>query len=250
MRRKHCSSRDERLVKRLVAAGRPMPAGVDQELPRDVILEVTRSDVTVAYDLRAGAEFVFAIRIKNESYTPRVLQVFQCRLPWDADVIFLGDPRIYTPECETYRLPSGRKFPYDDVINWRLGEKGVLQPGGSIEGLLLAYTMFTGVSPEYLHGDTAIADLLLIDQYWEHCFELEVRIDRRATMRPFVPRPGKGLYDGTETRFAPKLKLDDSQEIANEQGSKGGLNSGDFNDPARNARVGREEPSATPGQAR
>jgi len=125
MRRKCCSSPDEKLVKRLVAAGRPMPAEIDQELPRDVTVEVTRPDVTVAYDMRAGAEFVFGIRIKNESYTPLVLQVFQCRLPWAAEVFFLGDPRIYTPECQAYRLPSGREFPYDDVIDWRLGEKGV-----------------------------------------------------------------------------------------------------------------------------
>jgi hypothetical protein len=72
---------------------------------------------------------------------------------------------------------------------------------------------------------------------------LEVRVDRTATMRPFVRRPGRGLFDRAETKSAPKLELGDSQENANEAGgSKGGLNSGAFNDLAHNARVGREEP--------
>jgi hypothetical protein len=90
--------------------------------------------------------------------------------------------------------------------------------------------------------------VFLIDQYdREHCSELEVRVDRTATMRPFVRRPGRGLFDRAETKSAPKLELGDSQENANEAGgSKGGLNSGAFNDLAHNARVGREEPWAAP----
>lgn len=135
--------------------------------------------------------------------------------------MFLGDPRIYTPECESYRLESGRKFPYDDVLNWRVGDKGVLQPGANIEGLLLAYTMFTRISPDYLHGETAPAELFVIDQLErEHSSDVEILIDRTATMRPFVRRPrGQGLFDrAEETKYDRDWALVVPTELANQTG--------------------------------
>ncbi len=114
-------------------------------------------------------------------------------------VLFPVDPRSYTLECETYRLEGGRKFRCEDVLNHRVRENGGLEPGQSVEGLLLAYTMFDRISPEYLHGETAIATVWVVDQHCrKHRAELEILIDRSATMWPLKPRPrGQSL-------FAPK----------------------------------------------
>jgi hypothetical protein len=104
--------------------------------------------------------------------------------------------------------------------------------------------MFTRISPEYLHGETAMAELFLIDQYdREHCSELEVRVDRTATMRPFVRRPEReGLFVRAETKSAPKLAPGNSQEIEKEAGSsKGEFNPGAFYDLARKFGVSWEQ---------
>lgn len=101
--------------RRLVAAGCPMPGEIQQERQRDLIIEVSRPQATIAYDMHAGAEYVFGVRITNRSYSCLVLQEFRCRLPWPAQVLLLGDPRSHSPECENYRLESGRKFQCEDV---------------------------------------------------------------------------------------------------------------------------------------
>ena len=179
-------------VKRLVAAGCPMPFETAQEQQPDLLIEVSRPQLTIAYDMRAGTEYVFGIRITNQSYASLVLQGFRCRLPWSANILFPGDPRIYMPEREYYRLESGRKFRCEDVLNHRVRENGRLEPGDSFEGLLVAYTMFDRISPEYLQGDTAIARLWGIDQYCrKHRAELEILIDRNATMRSLRYSPRK-----------------------------------------------------------
>ena len=192
-------------VKRLVAAGCPMPFETGQEQRPDLLIEVSRPQLTIAYDMRAGTEYVFGVRITNQSYASLVLQRFRCRLPWSANVLFPGDPRIYMPEREYYRLESGRKFRCEDVLNHRVRENGRLEPGDSFEGLLVAYTMFDRISPEYLHGDTAIARLWGIDQYSrKHRAELEIFIDRNATMRSVCYRPRKhGLV---EARAASEIQ--------------------------------------------
>jgi hypothetical protein len=188
------------LARRLVAAGCPMPIEIEQERQPDLTIEVSRPQVTIAYDMRAGAEYVFGVRITNQSYSVLMLQEIRCRLPWRAKVIFPGDPRRYRPECENYRLESGRKFRCEDVLNHRVRENGSLEPGESFEGILLAYTMFDRISFEYLHGETAMAMFWIIDQHCrKHRADLEISIDRSATIRSFKPRPrGQGLFEPQE----------------------------------------------------
>src|SRR5437763_7715662 len=110
------------MARRLVAAGCPMPLEIEQEQQPDLAIEVSRPQVTIAYDMRAGTEYVFGIRITNCSYSVLLLQQVRCRVPWPAQVVFLGDPRSYRPECENYQLQSGRIFRYEDVLNARLRE--------------------------------------------------------------------------------------------------------------------------------
>jgi hypothetical protein len=141
----------------------------------------------------------------RSSYSVLLLQEVRCRVPWPAQVLFLGDPRSYRPECENYQLQSGRIFRYEDVLNHRLRENGRLEPRESLEGLLLAYTMFDRISFDYLHGETAIARLWVVDQHCrKHRAELEISIDRSATIRLFKRRPrGQGLFElqeGSKTR--------------------------------------------------
>jgi hypothetical protein len=108
------------MVRRLVVAGCPMPYEIEQHTQPDLMIEVSRPEETIAYDMRAGAEYVFGLRITNRSYASLVLQEVRCRLPWPAKVLFPGDPRTYMPECENYRLESGRKFRCEDVLNHRV----------------------------------------------------------------------------------------------------------------------------------
>jgi hypothetical protein len=208
MRRKCGLSSDERLIKELLAAGCPMPLKVEQEPQRDLIIEVSRPDVTIAYEMRAGAEYVFGVRIKNRSYSGLVLQGFECRLPWPVRVSFLSDPRVYTPQCETYRLESGRKFPFEDVLNHRVRENGTVEAGDNFEGVLLGYTLFGRIPPEYLNRDMALAELSVVDQYdRRHSSELELMIHRTATRRATVPRPrGDSLFGGRKSQERQTLR--------------------------------------------
>lgn len=199
------SSADIALVRRLLAAGCPMPANERQEKPCDLTVEVTNPEITTAQARRAGTEYVFAVRIRNVSYQPLTVQGIRIRMPWVARLIWLGDPARHS--CEPmYRFASGRKFPYREVINHRIGEQGELAPGESLEGLLLAYTMFDGVG-DFIHRECVPASIFVIDQFGrKHRSEIEITVDRSATMRPFVPNPNrKSLF---EERHAESSKVE------------------------------------------
>jgi hypothetical protein len=156
--------------------------------------------------MRAGTEYVFGVRITNVSYSRLLPQRFRARLPWIARLHWLSDPRIYAPETDAYRLDSGRKFSCYEVLNHRVREHGGLNPGDSIEGVLLAFAR-NRIPMELLHRTIAPAQLSVEDQFGrEHDSEIEILIDRRATMRPPVFRPcGKGLFDDTEPRAGTNL---------------------------------------------
>lgn len=199
------NSFDAALQQRLLAAGCPMPSLTGPESPRDVTIEVSKPEITIAYDMRAGTEYVFGVRITNHSYSRLVLQRFRARLPWVARLYWPGDPRIYTPERKAYRLESGRKFPCNEVLNHRVREHGVLGPGGSSEGVLLAYTMFDRIPFDHPHGTIAPARLFVIDQFGrKHRSEVEILIDRTATMPALASvRRGTGLYGGFRSDEVP-----------------------------------------------
>lgn len=190
MKSKFSSSPDVRLIRRLRAVGCPMPSDRTEEQPCELKAEVTKSEITVSYDRRGGTECVFGIRLTNVSYARLDVHRFRGHLPGLPGLTFLGDCRAYSPEAEYYRLESGRRFPYDDVINHCVGEKGALEPGAHLEGVLLAYTMFQHIPAEYVHRDTAIATIFVEDQFGrKHRSEVEISVDRSATMRLLVPNP-------------------------------------------------------------
>jgi hypothetical protein len=173
---------------------------VRRERPHDLIIEVSQPELTVAYAGRAGTEYVFSVRVTNHSYARLAVQRYGAVMPWRGHLWWPGDPRVYTPEREVYRLESGRTFPCDQVLNHRVGEQGELKPGESMEGILLAYTMFELISFDYMHATMAPARLFAVDQFGrKHRSDFEILVDRSATMRPMSLKPmGMGLYgDGS-----------------------------------------------------
>jgi hypothetical protein len=176
----------------------------------DLTIEVTRPELTRAYDMRGGAEYVFAVRITNRSYARLEMHRFSARVSWHARLLWPGDPRIYVPENHVYRLESGRTFPCAEVLNHRVRARGGLEPGESCEGLLLAYNMFHPICRYIMHGSLEPVKLSIVDQYSRrHLSYIEITVDRTATMRPITPRRGKGLFEKIEpdTNVSRRLRL-------------------------------------------
>jgi len=222
MKTKSRSSYDQTLLPRLRAAGWSSASPARPEWLHDLVIQVSKPELTVAYDGRAGTEYVFSVRVTNHSYSSLMVQEFRARFPWRAYLYWPGDPRIYTPEREVYRLESGRNFPCDEVLNHRLGERGVLNSGESMEGLLLAYTMFDRILPDCMHGTTAPVRLFAKDQFGrKHRSEIEISIDRSATMRQmFLRSRGTGLY-GDDGGVRPVVFSQPKPEPPNSIGERG-----------------------------
>src|ERR1700682_443715 len=170
------------LIRRLRAAGCPMPGDCEDDPIPGISIVVSRPEITKAYVLRRCIEYVFAVRISNDSYVPLELQKFECQLPSNTRLIWLTDPRIHTPEKQTYRLPeSGKEFPCKMVINYLTGRSGIIRPGDSVEGVLLALRMGRVVPEDYLAGPVIPAEVSLVDQQGrKHSSPIEVNIDRTA----------------------------------------------------------------------
>jgi hypothetical protein len=72
-----------------------------------------------------------------------------------------------------------------------------LEPGNCYEGMLLAWSIWTRISTDYLHRETFLMRIALIDQFGRsHLSAIEVRVDRSATIRmPDFTKKGTGLYE-------------------------------------------------------
>jgi hypothetical protein len=189
------------LIARLRAAGCPNFSEVPCDSPLGLIIEIARPELSVAYDVRAGVECVIAACITNRSYSRLILRRFRASLPWPSHLLLFSDPRIYMPEKKVYRFESEREFACEQVLNHQLNSQGSIEPGGSVEGVLLGYTMFDQIPFEYSHGEMATVRLSVIDQFErEHCSDIEMFVDRTATMRPIRSARSKyGLFDQPTT---------------------------------------------------
>src|SRR5580704_10929930 len=212
---------DRACIRRLLAVGCPVPNGEDSPAPPDLIVEVRNPGETVAYDLRGHTEFVLGLRITNQSYVRLRVELVKGRPPWrDESFTWLRDPRRYMPEKQTYKMPSGMEIACEAVLNHSLCEKE-FEPRESRDGMLLAWSIFTRISREYLHGETFPLRLALVDQYGRsHRSLIEVRVDRSATMRKVRgSRPfGEGLNAGSRQErpmFDQTIRSQQHQESQN-----------------------------------
>jgi hypothetical protein len=192
------------VIVRLRATGIPMP-GEDFDVQPDITINVDRAEITKAYDMRNGAEYVFGVTVTNRSYARLTLKEFNCEMDWESNLSWISDPRMYRPRTQVYRLKSGKTFYCADVLNHRVRERGIMEPGERWEGILLAYDLTNRIPHEYLHNVTVPGQISVVDHLGrEHTSAIELAVDRTATMRPLVMgRVGLGLYGGREAPSEP-----------------------------------------------
>ena len=192
---------DPALIRRLRAAGCPMPEDCEDDPPPGLTIVVSRPEMTRAYVLRNWVEYVFAVRITNHCYAPLEAHKFKCRLPWRTKLIWPMDPRIQMRDKQAYRLPSGREFPCGRVLNHRTGRSGIIKPGDTLEGILLAFRKCGRIPNDCLAGSVMPAELSVVDQNGrKHLSKIEVRVDRTAIIDSLrlIRQPGQGLYGPSE----------------------------------------------------
>jgi len=120
-------------------------------------------------------------------------------------------PKRFKQCCRSEEFASRRRL-----------HSGVLSSGESMEGLLLAYTMFDRILPDCMHGTTAPVRLFAKDQFGrKHRSEIEISIDRSATMRQmFLRSRGTGLY-GDDGGVRPVVFSQPKPEPPNSIGERG-----------------------------
>lgn len=186
---------DQILVRKLRAAGCPLPEDCEDPMP-GLVAVVSRPEETRAYVMRGWAEYVLALQITNHSYDCLEVQTFECNSYWPTRVIGPLSPRVCGPEKPAYRLPgSGKTFLYESVLNHRTGGAGRINPGDSVEGIFLAFRCQP--YPEECFARPAVipVDLSIVDQYGTpHVSQIEVRVDRTAIINSLrlVGRQGRG----------------------------------------------------------
>lgn len=202
------------VILRLRAAGIPMP-GDDSDTQPDITINVDRAEITKAHDMRTGAEYVFGVTVTNRSYARLTLKEFNCEMEWKSNLSWISDPRMYSPRRQVYRLKSGKTFYCADVLNHQVGERGIMEPGESWKGILLAYDLTKRIPDEYLHGITVPGRISVVDQFGrEHPSVIELTIDRTATMSTLrTGRCGTGLYDREQFSSAQAAVRRGIQEV-------------------------------------
>ena len=144
---------------------------------------------TSVFDLKSGGSgYMLSVAIHNDSTRRIRLYEFRSEMLWhDTEFRWLDDPRRASPRKYTYSFPpsDSLEFERDVVLNHYIGGAGQLNPGASIEGLLLGM----GESPipyEYRDRQLLPMRLLVLDrggrQYASH-FKLYVSRRSRKSDR-------------------------------------------------------------------
>ncbi len=192
------STNKQRMVTaRLEAAGIPVLVEDNSVARPDLVVESLKG--SRVFDLKMGSECVLNVMISNNSYANLRIDKLQGRLlEGDWWWAFQGDPKEHAPERKTYRMLSGRRFPYDSILNHRL--RGEIAAGSSMRGMLLALSVSEKIPVEYTHGLLVPLEVILVDQYGrQHASIIATSVDRSATMpkpRAFTRVDG-GLYGGS-----------------------------------------------------
>ena len=104
--------------------------------------------------------------ISNDS--PRVIRLNQCRieLPWhDTEFRLLEDPWRKMPREDSYSSPKvpTLSFEREAVLNHRFGHQGRLNPGDSLDGMILGVGS-QGIPDKYHHRQGVDVQLVIIDE--------------------------------------------------------------------------------------
>jgi len=135
MGRKRCSSPDQKLVKQLVAAGRPMPAEIDQELEDNNLPVDIQVIDNFVFDSYVGGSAHYAVRVRLIAKAPNVV-ITDCEItsPWDPDITL-----EYTYGKGLLHKFSGQEFLRAEILNERLEDGLRFRYRGQVaEGWLLA----------------------------------------------------------------------------------------------------------------
>ena len=109
---------EEARIRRLLAAGCPVPAENHSTGAPGLVVEVHKPERTQAFDFRSSTEYILVVRITNNSYARLKMKTLEGYPLWeDENFTWLGDCRRYRPEKKAYRMPSGREIPYESVLN-------------------------------------------------------------------------------------------------------------------------------------
>lgn len=184
------------LLRRMRAVGCPMPEEDELEPPPGLTIEISEPQLSRARDQKRHAEFIFGVRIANNSYNDLAMINIWCTLPWEDRFEWLVDPRLGSTDNGPYRLPNGDEFDRESVLNHRVGPSGVIQSGTKLDGIFLGIA--TSTLPLYLPcGRTMPVELLIVDQFGtRHWSYVDILVDRTATATPLRIGPRRStLFD-------------------------------------------------------
>jgi hypothetical protein len=122
-------------------------------------------DCTILDAQLGGTFLMIPVIICNES--PRVIRLDQCRieLPWhDPDFRLLEDPWRKAPRENKYSSENAPRLSFDRevALNHRFGRQGRLNPGDSLDGLILGAGS-QAIPDQYHHREGVDVPLVIID---------------------------------------------------------------------------------------
>lgn len=139
------------------------------------------------FDLDSGGSgYMLSVAICNDSTRPIRLQEFRLEVPWhDAQFRWLKDPCRASPRKSSYSLasPGLAEFDREVVLNHHVGSAGQLNPGESLEGLLLG----RGEAPvpdEFRDRQLLTMKLLILDRRGcQYSSRLKLYVSRKSVSR-------------------------------------------------------------------
>jgi hypothetical protein len=152
---------------------------------RRLVLDQTGDSTTdVIFEGQHGTTYkLTAVVIHASKTTTVVIREFRVKLPWHDDFFeLLDDPRLLVPPRDRYKFPGTQmEHARTDVINhWRNAE-GVLPPGGTLEGLLLAYSPGS-VPQDYRQQGEVRVEVGISDETgksYRHAFTMRMNLARK-----------------------------------------------------------------------
>lgn len=172
---------DPTLVRRLKAAGCPLPAENDVECP--LRIRVTQQPPTLGSFARAlpqGTLFVLDLSVVALASKVIIQDLHLSSPEWEFGAWLLSDPALHRSSDRYYRLPDGSDYLRDEVLNQRVDEQITLRRGDMIRGVILAQA-FEPLPRQYTHGALMPICLAIADQFEDsHESTFELYVDRAA----------------------------------------------------------------------